>query len=103
MFSSACKERREHQRSIDETEETDPVLCCEPDIRRDGRLIIGLRLHLSDLLEVQLRKLQLLLAFRDLGIQVDETLHSSAVKTHIQPISHPQYSLGREDARQPSA
>lgn len=103
VFSSAWKKHREHQRGIDETEETYLVLVREPDVLRDGRLILGLRLHLSDLLEVQLRELQLLLALRNLGIQVNEALHAVKVNPQTRSARHPRHSLGREGARQPSA
>lgn len=103
MFSSACKYGREYQTGINETEQTDLLLIREPDVLRDGHLIVGLRLHLSDLLEVQLRQLQLLLALRNLGIQVNEALHAENVNPQTQTVRHDRHSLGRGGARQLSA
>lgn len=43
-------------------------------ISRDGRRVIRLRLELDDLLEIELGEIKLLVTFRNLHVQIDETL-----------------------------
>ena len=75
MFSSA---RAHYQRFLEYINEhrgeTYHVLIDKSHVRWDGLYIACLCLHLSELIQVQLRKLEPLLTLGDLGVKVDQAL-----------------------------
>ena len=74
MISAVIEYGTKHQ------SETYPVLIDKSHVRWDGLYIVCLCFHLSDLIQVQLRKLELLLTLGDLGVKVDQALGSLSIR-----------------------
>ena len=62
------------------TGNTNPVLIYQPHVRGDGFCVIWLCFYLSDLVQVQLCQLKLLLALGDLGVKVYQPLEFITIK-----------------------
>jgi hypothetical protein len=60
--------------------ETYPVLVDKSHVRWDGLYIVRLCFHFSDFIQVQVRKLKLLLTLGDLGVKVDKALEFMSIK-----------------------
>lgn len=50
------------------------VFVDESDVGRDGLFVVGLRLDFADLVQVQLREIEFLVALGDFNIQIDQPL-----------------------------